>query len=162
MDNLQELKQQLVNMLTVRQAHLNFEDAVENFPEAHINTVPPNCNYSFWQLLEHLRICQKDILDYIESDNYTWPKFPDDLWPEKSSETDLAGWQQTINTFLNDRQKLVDIINNPETNFFASLANSGKHMHTILREINIIASHNAYHTGGFVIMRQSIGIWSKV
>lgn len=154
------LRQQLTNLLTRRQAHLDLEDVVADFPEAHINTVPPGCHYRFWQVLEHLRICQKDILDYIESDSYQWLKFPDDLWPEASAETDLEGWQQTIDAFLVDRQKLVDIVNDPKTDLFAPLTNSGEHKHTILREINVIGSHNAYHTGGFVIMRQSIDIWN--
>ena len=159
MTNDELLRQELTHLLTKRQAHLNFEDAVANFPEAHINTVPPGCNYSFWQVLEHLRICQKDILDYIESDSYRWLKFPDDLWPETSLKADGALWQKTINDFLADRQKLAAIINDPGTDLFAVLPNSGKHKHTILREINVIGSHNAYHTGGLVIMRQSISIW---
>ena len=158
MENDKELRKQLVGMLTIRQAHVDFEDAVAKFPEEHINTIPPNCNYSFWHVLEHLRICQKDILDYIVSDTYKWLKFPDDLWPKKSAKTDLVGWQETINQFLTDRQKLVEIISSPSTNLFTPLPNSGKHQHNILREINIIASHNAYHTGGIMMMRQSMNI----
>jgi len=79
-----ELRNQLVHLLTFRQAHMDFEDAAADFPEEHINTRPPNCDYTFWHLLEHLRICQKDILDYIESDNYQWLDFPNDLWPDLS------------------------------------------------------------------------------
>ena len=159
MTDNEALRQELTHLLIKRQAHLDFEDAVANFPEVHINTVPPGCNYSFWQVLEHLRICQKDILDYIESDRYKWLKFPDDLWPETSFKADGARWQKTIDDFLANRQALVDIVNNPDTDLFAPLPNSGEHKHTILREINVIGSHNAYHTGGLVIMRQSLGIW---
>ena len=155
-----ELRKQLVNLLTVRQAHMDFEDAVADFPAEHINTRPPNCDYTFWHLLEHVRICQKDILDYIVSDNYQWPDFPNDLWPDKSAKTDLAGWQQTIAAFSADRQKLADIINNPDIDLFAPLPNSGEHQHNILREINIIASHNAYHTGELGVLRQLMGLWS--
>lgn len=159
MDNEAGLRQQLVNLLTVRQAHMDFEDAVADFPEAHINTRPTNCNYTFWHLLEHMRICQKDILDYIHSTDYKWPTFPDDLWPDESAKTDLAGWQQTIANFHQDRQKLVEIINDPETDLFAPLQNSGEYCHTILREINIVASHNAYHTGELGVLRQVMGLW---
>ncbi|MAU00467.1 MAG: hypothetical protein CL608_25270 [Anaerolineaceae bacterium] len=153
------LRQQLVNLLTVRQAHMDFEDAIADFPAEQINTRPANCDYTFWHLLEHLRICQKDILDYIQSPEYKWPTFPDDLWPDKSAQTDLAGWQQTIASFRQDRQKLVAIINDPETDLFAPLPNSGDYRHTILREINIIAGHNAYHTGELGILRQTLGLW---
>ena len=154
-----ELRNQLVRMLTVRQAHMDFEDAVADFPEEHINTRPPNCDYSFWHLLEHLRICQKDILDYIVSDNYQWPNFPNDMWPDKTLNTDLAGWQKSIADFYDDRQKLVDVINNPNTDLFAPLPNSGQYKHNVLREVNIIANHNAYHTGEFGILRQVMGLW---
>ncbi|MCB8968284.1 MAG: DinB family protein [Ardenticatenaceae bacterium] len=155
-----ELRNQLVRMLTVRQAHMDFEDAVADFPIEHINTRPPNCGYTFWHLLEHLRICQKDILDYIEADNYRWPHFPDDLWPHQSAQTDLEGWQQTIASFCADRQKLVAIINDATVDLLAPLPNSGEHRHNILREINIIASHNAYHTGELGALRQMMGLWS--
>jgi hypothetical protein len=159
MNDDKELRNQLVRLLTVRQAHMDFEDAVANFPEDHINTRPPNCGYTFWHLLEHMCICQKDILDYIVSDTYQWPNFPDDLWPDETAETDLAGWQQTIENFYADRQELADIINDPDFDLFAPLPNSGRHQHNILREINIIASHNAYHTGEFAVLRQVMELW---
>ena len=159
MNNDKELRNQLIRLLTVRQAHMDFEDAVANFPEEHINTRPPNCGYTFWHLLEHMRICQKDILDYIVADDYEWPNFPDDLWPDQSAETDLSGWQQTIENFCADLQKLADIINDPDLDLFAPLPNSGQHQHNILREINIIASHNAYHTGELAVLRGAMGLW---
>lgn len=156
----EELRNQLTRMLSVRQAHMEFEDAVADFPRQHINTKPPNCSYTFWHLVEHMRICQKDILDYIQSDDYEWPDFPEDLWPDEAAQTDLAGWQQSIEQFLVDRQALVDIINDPDVDLFAPLANSGEHRHNIVREINIIVSHNAYHTGELGILRQVVGLWS--
>ncbi|MCP4358865.1 MAG: DinB family protein [Chloroflexi bacterium] len=159
MNDNKELRNQLIRMLTIRQAHMDFEDAVANFPPEHINTQPPNCDYSFWHLLEHIRICQKDILDYIQADDYKWPDFPDDMWPDKTAETDSAGWQQTIEQFYADRQSLVSIINDPNVNIFVPLPNSAEHQHNILREINIIANHNAYHTGEFGILRQVMGLW---
>ena len=158
--NEQELRNQLVRMLTVRQAHMDFEDAVANFPLDHINTRPANCDYTFWHLLEHIRICQKDILDYIVSDEYVWPNFPDDLWPDKSLETDEAGWLETISQFLADRQALVELVSDPSMDLFEPLPNSKEHQHNILREINIIANHNAYHTGELGILRQTMALWS--
>ena len=154
-----ELRNQLARMLTVRQAHMGFEDAVADFPGEHINSRPPNCPYTFWHLVEHLRIAQKDILDYIQSDDYQWLDFPDDMWPDESAETDYAGWQHSIATFLANRQALLDIVQDPGVDLFAPLPNSGEHRHNILREINIIASHNAYHTGELGILRQVMGLW---
>jgi hypothetical protein len=157
--NDQELRNQLVRMLTIRQAHMDFTDAVADFPGEHINTKPTNCAYTFWHLLEHIRICQEDILHYIVSEDYVEPSFPDDLWLPENAGTDLAGWQKTIADFLADRQALVDIVNNPKMDLFAPLSNSGARQHNILREINIIANHNAYHTGELAILRHTMGLW---
>lgn len=159
MNDDNELRNQLVRMLTVRQAHMDFEDAVADFPAESINSRPPNCDYTFWHLIEHLRICQRDILDYINSDSYVWPNFPDDFWPDRAAETDAAGWQRTIDQFLADRRALVEIIVDPATDLLAPLPNSGDHQHNVLREINIIAGHNAYHTGELGVLRQVMGLW---
>ncbi len=159
--NDQELRTQLTRMLTIRQAHMDFTDAVADFPLEQINTRPPGCAYSFWHLLEHIRICQRDILEYIQSDTYTWPTFPDDLWPAREALADAPDWQQTIDRVLADRAELVRIINDPSADLFAPLINSGAHQHNILREINIIASHNAYHTGELAILRAALGLWPQ-
>lgn len=155
-----ELRNQLTRMLVVRQAHMDFEDAVANFPAAQVNTRPPHCDYTVWHLIEHMRICQKDILDYIQDPTYVWPTFPDDLWPDKMLETDKHGWQSTIDAFIADREALVRLINDPQVDLWAPLPNSGEHQHTLVREINIIACHNAYHTGELGILRQTLGLWS--
>jgi hypothetical protein len=154
-----ELRNQLVALLTVRQAHVDFADAVADFPTKHINTKAPNCTYSFWHLVEHMRLCQKDILEYITSNHYVWPNFPDDLWPEQSAKTTPKGWKTSVEQFISDRNELLKIIQDPKTDLFAPLPNSGKHKHHILREINIIASHNAYHTGEIVVLRKTMGLW---
>lgn len=154
-----ELRRQLVHMLTKRQAHMDFEDVVAEFPEDHINRRPPNCDYTYWHLIEHLRLTQRDILDYVAADEYHWPQWPDDYWPERTAETDAAGWQQTISQFTADRARLVELVNDPEVDLFVPLPNSGEHKHDLLREINVVASHNAYHIGELGILRQVDGLW---
>jgi hypothetical protein len=153
------IRDELTALLSVRQAHLGFEDAVADFPLEHVNTRPPNCPYTFWHLLEHMRICQRDILEYIESENYQSLRFPDDLWPDPSALTDANGWQHTIDSLLADRQRLAEIANDPTVDLMAPLANSGSSQHTIVREIHVIAAHNSYHVGGLVMMRQVMGFW---
>ena len=154
----QALRTQLVNMLLQRQAHMLFEDAVANFPAAHINTRPPQVGYSFWHLLEHIRICQYDILDYIGNLAYVAPTFPDDLWPSAEADTDWNGWNKTIQEFYADRQVLVDIVQNPDTDLYSQIPH-GWDGHNILREILIVADHNAYHIGELAILRQVMGLW---
>ncbi len=151
-------RQQLVNLLTLRQAHMIFEDAIKDFPAAHYNTYPGGLEYTFWHLLEHLRICQWDILDYINNPNYIELKFPDDLWPDRAAKADKAVWQTTIDRFQADRAALVDLVQNPQTDLSAPIPH-GYDGHTILREILIVADHNAYHIGEFGILRHIAGLW---
>ncbi|MCB8945952.1 MAG: DinB family protein [Ardenticatenaceae bacterium] len=158
MNSDQALRTQLVNMLLKRQAHMLFEDAVATFPLAHINTRPPQVGYSFWHLLEHIRICQYDILDYIGNPAYVAPNFPDDLWPASEADTDEKGWNRTIHEFYADRQALVDIVQSSDTNLYAPIPH-GWDGHNILREILIVADHNAYHIGELAILRQVMGLW---
>lgn len=157
--NDQTLRTELINLLTVRQAHMDFEDAVAGFPTSHINTRPPQVDYTFWHLLEHMRLAQRDILDYITADAYRWPDFPDDLWPHRDAASDAAGWEATVEQFLADRQALADLVADPDTDLFAPLPHSGDLKHTIVREIHVIASHNAYHTGELGILRQTMKLW---
>ena len=158
MNHDQSLRQQLVNFLLKRQAHMLFEDAVDNFPPDQINTHPPHVPYSFWHLLEHIRICQYDILDYIRNPAYVAPPFPEGLWPASNADTDWAGWQHTIQQFYTDRQALVDIVQDPNTDLHAPIPH-GSDGHNILREILIFGDHNAYHIGEFSILRQTMQLW---
>ena len=153
-----ELRMQLVNNLTMRQAHMTYEDAVAGFPLEHVNTRPVNVVYSFWHLLEHLRLAQKDILDYIVDPDYEEPDFPAGLWPALSAETDSAGWHGTIEQFLADRQRIVDIVNNLNTDLFAQIPH-GWAGHNVLREALIVADHNAYHVGELGILRGVMRLW---
>jgi len=161
MDNPDEiLREQLVNLLLARQAHMSFEDAVQDFPADHINTRPPNVTYSFWHLVEHLRICQWDILDYIRNANYQSHEWPAGYWPDRSSTTEKAGWDESVAQFIADRQTLVEIVQNPQTDLYSPIPH-GYGGHNILREILIAADHNAYHIGELGILRGSMGLWPK-
>lgn len=156
--NDQHIRQQLVNALGKRQAHQSFETVIENFPLARYNIKPPNTPYSFWHLLEHMRIAQADILDYIENPDYQYLKFPDDYWPPADSQADAAAWQATIDSFLADRASLIAIVQDPARDLAAQIPH-GQAGHTILREILVVAAHNAYHIGEFGSLRGTLGLW---
>jgi hypothetical protein len=145
-------------MLTVQQAHMGLEDAVKGFPAKDINTRPPHVDYTFWHLLEHLRITQWDILDYCRNPNYKEMEWPKGYWPAKDATTDAKGWQHTIDQFIADRDALVAIVQNPQTDLYAQIPH-GAAGHNILREILVVADHNAYHIGEFGILRQVVGNW---
>ncbi len=152
------VRQQLVNMLVKQQAHQLFDDVVKNFPSAYYNTYPPNTPYTFWHLIEHIRLAQYDILDYIENPDYQYRPFPEGYWPAKDAQADEAAWKATIAAFRADLGALVNIVNDPQRDLYAQIPH-GEKGHTILREINIIATHNAYHVGEMGILRAVLNLW---
>ncbi len=152
------IREQLVNMLTVQQAHMGLQDAVKGFPAKDFNTRPPNVDYTFWHLLEHLRLTQRDILDYCRNPKYQAIEWPRDYWPTKDATTDAVGWQHTLDQFNADRAALVAIIKDPQTDLYAPIPH-GSDGHTILREILVVADHNAYHIGELGILRQVVENW---
>ena len=152
------IRQELVNLLTVQQAHMQFEDAVKDFPIAHINTRPAGLDYSFWHLLEHIRICQWDILDYCRNADYKLIEWPREYWPAKDANTDETGWKKTIADYLSDRAALITLIQDPKTDLYKAIPH-GYGGHTIFREILVVGSHNAYHIGEFGILRGMMGLW---
>ncbi len=158
MDSDQVLRERLVTLLQGKGAHMTFEQAVAGFPSQHVNTRPPKVPYTFWHLLEHLRITQWDILEYICDPDHVSPNWPEGYWPEQTAQTDAAGWEQSIGRFLSDRQALQDMVSDPDTDLFTPFPH-GHGGHNILREVLIISDHNAYHVGELAILRQVVDIW---
>lgn len=159
MDENKILREQLVNLLIKNQAHMSYEEMVKDFPMNKINMLFPNGEYSAYGLLEHLRRVQSDILEFMTADKYMDKDWPKDYWPDKDFQASSENWKETIKLFLDDQNKLVDIVHNPKTDLFEKVKNgTGQN---ILREILVIADHNAYHTGEFAIMRQVMGTWKR-
>ncbi len=156
----QILRQHLVALLDGHQAHLTFDDAVADFPELLINVRPTNVPYTFWHLIEHLRIAQWDILDYMRNPNYASIEWPKDYWPDPEAQADQAAWMNTIHQFHADLRAIEDIVKNPATDLSAPIPH-GYSGHTILREVLLVADHNAYHIGELGILRQVMNAWPK-
>lgn len=153
------IKNELSFLLLKGNAHMTFEEAVSDFPMDKINTIFPKGEYTFYHLLEHIRRTQADILNFIKSKDYKEPHWPDDYWPEKSKRATEDEWENTIGSFLKDREELNNIINDPATDLYAKIAHGTGH--TIFREILVVSDHNAYHIGEFAIMRQELEVWGK-
>lgn len=132
-------------------------EAVANFPLDRINDLFPDGTYSAWALLEHLRITQWDILDFIINSHYKYMEWPKEYWPAQGAKATPDDWHQTILQFEKDLQALVKIAQDPKTDLYAKIPHGTGQ--TILREILLVADHNAYHTGEFAIMRQVMGTW---
>ncbi|MCC6616357.1 MAG: DinB family protein [Anaerolineae bacterium] len=137
-----------------------FEDAVADFPPDMINTQPPNVPYTPWHLVEHLRIAQWDILEYVRNPDYESPPWPEGYWPARDAQTDVEGWNATIAMFQRDLGDMQAIVEDPANDLLTPIPH-GYDGHTIMREALILADHNAYHVGELAILRQVMGAWGK-
>ena len=151
------LHDHILKLLSGGNAHMGFDGAIADFPPEHINSRPPNVDYTFWHLLEHLRLSQWDILDFIRNSEYAWPNWPDDYWPAKDAQTDAAGWQASVDAFRADLEELKAIVRDPEIDLTAELPYAPGY--TYLREMLVVADHNAYHVGELAILRQVMSAW---
>jgi hypothetical protein len=153
------LREQIRKLLQGGNAHMTFDDAVAHFPREHMNTKPPNIPYTPWHLLEHLRITQWDILEFIRNPRHISPTWPEGYWPAQDAQADDAAWKRTIASFRADLSALQQMTTDPTVDLYAPIPHgSGQ---TILRELLLAADHNAYHIGEFAILRQVMQTWGN-
>lgn len=160
-DEFAELRNQLLALLQGGQAHATFDDAIKDFPANLRGTVPPNLPYSAWQLLEHLRIAQRDILDFSAppTGGYQPLEWPQAYWPKSPEPPTSQAWDQTIAAIRKDREHFEALIQRPESDLFKPFRwGNGQNL---LREALLIADHTAYHLGELVVLRRLLDIWHK-
>lgn len=153
------LREHLLNLLRGGNAHMTLEEAVKTYPVSKMNDIFPNGEYSSWHLLEHIRRTQNDILNFIVNPNYKELEWPKDYWPVRNKKATQKDWNKTIELFGKDIKALEKIAEDPRTDLYAKIPwGDGQ---TILREILLVADHNAYHIGEFSIMRQVMKTWNR-
>ena len=157
MDRDRLLRDQLIGLLRGGNAHMPFAEAVADFPDAHINTKPPHVAYTFWRLIEHLRITQADILDYLTNADYREPAWPRDYWPAPDAVANKQDWDATLAAFQRDLGAIVAIVADEKIGLHRTVPSNDEH--TVLREALIVADHNAYHIGELGILRQVSNAW---
>ena len=157
MSTVDILRHELLELLAARGAHMPLDEAVAAFPGEAINARPPNVTYTPWQLLEHIRLAQWDILDYITNRAYRELSWPEGYWPAPDATATPDEFARTVAAIRADQQALHDLVADPATDLLATIP--GTPGHTILREIRLLADHNAYHVGEFAILRQVMGTW---
>ena len=151
------LREHLQKLLETEQAHSGFEAAVAGLPARLRAAVPEGLPYSAWQLVEHLRITQRDILDFCVDPAYKEPHWPDDYWPKSAGPPLEAAWDSSVAAFLEDRAALVRLALDPQVDLLAKVpVGNGQ---TFLREVLLVADHNAYHIGQLVLLRRLLGNW---
>ena len=152
-----ELRRQLVALLTWKDAHVDFDTAVKGLPRKLRGVQPKGLPYSPWQLLEHLRLAQRDILEFCIDPAYRTRKWPDAYWPPSASPPNAKAWGQSVAAFRADRRSLERLIKDPGTDPFAKVPHGQGQ--TYLREFLLVADHAAFHVGELVVVRRLLGAW---
>lgn len=135
-------------------AHLSFDDFVTSFPADLCGQPIEGLPYTPWQVLEHMRLAQWDILEFSRDPNHVSPPFPAGYWPNPDELGTPALWQQTIDAFHHDLQEMAALVEDPSTDLYAKIPHGNGQ--TILREALLIADHNAYHLGTLAVMSRLI------
>lgn len=160
-DPHEPLRKQLYELLQGGQAHATFDDAVKDFPAELRGKVPDNLPYSAWQLVEHLRIAQRDILEFSAppTGGYQPLEWPEAYWPKSAEPPSEHAWDHSIAAIRKDREHFESLIQKPEADLFRPFRwGNGQNL---LREALLIADHTAYHLGELIVLRRLLGIWHK-
>lgn len=153
------LRAQLVRLLDWEEAHVGFDKVVEGIPQEECGSPVPGCDHTLWQLLEHMRVAQNDLLDFCVNSQYVHAlAWPEDYWPESPAPPAATAWNQSVARFKTDREKLKQLVRDTHIDLFAPVP-TGNGQQTYLRAILLVADHNAYHLGQLVAVRRALGIW---
>ncbi len=153
------LREGVLLLLRGGRAHVSFEKSVANLPEALRGKKPRGLPYTPWQQLEHMRIAQWDILEYIRNPQHISPEWPTGYWPGEAPPSRTA-WAKSVKAFQADRQALLDMAADPSTDLLARVP-ADPEGPTILHELLLVADHDAYHLGQLIILRRLLGAWRE-
>jgi uncharacterized damage-inducible protein DinB len=152
-----QIRAHIIKLLEWEDAHVAFDTAVEDLPAALRGRRVPGFAHSPWELLEHLRLAQRDLLDFCRDSGYKAPKWPDDYWPPSAAPPDDASWDRSVKAFVADREELKALVSDASLDLTTKIPHGTGQ--TYLRSILLVADHNAYHLGQLVAVRQQLGAW---
>ena len=154
----QALREQLARLLDWEEAHVGFDKAVADLPADTRGARVAGIDHSIWQLVEHMRLAQEDILDFCVNPKYVHTmKWPDDYWPKDPAPANAAAWDECISSFRREREKFKTLTR--ETKDLYALVPTGKGHQTYLRAILLVADHNSHHLGQILMIRKGLGAW---
>jgi len=154
-----EARNRIISGLRGRGAHLSLAEAVADFPVELMNRAPDNVPYTCWHQLEHIRICQVDILRYVQDPGYESPSWPHGYWPSPGATADEEAWQRTIDSYNADLDEFIALINDTEDILAPVEHNNGR---SVMGSALIVIDHTSYHLGEFILSRQSLGSWKSL
>jgi hypothetical protein len=153
-NNDKSLRDHLLSLLRGRNAHIGFDDFVTDFPIKACGQKIKGLPYTAWQVLEHMRIAQWDILEFCGDAKHVSPKWPEGYWPKPGDLGNAELWKETVEKFRGDLKQMEDLVADPATDLFARIPHGNGQ--TILREALLVADHNAYHLGALVVIGRII------
>jgi len=148
------VRKHLLYLLRGGGAHQSFDDLVSSFPADLCSRRIEGLPYTPWQVLEHMRLAQWDILEFSRDPDHVSPEFPKGYWPKPDELGTPSLWQQTIDQFRRDLQQMEAIVEEPSTDLYAKIPHGDGQ--TILREALLIVDHNAYHLGALAVMARIV------
>ncbi len=156
-DESKALRDQVVELLGSNHAHANFDAAVRDFPAALRGKKVSKAPHTAWQLLEHLRLAQRDILEFSRNPKHVSPPWPEGYWPPTPAPPDEKAWDKSVRSFRADVKAMQKLVADPANDLFAPFEHGDGQ--TLLREALLLADHNAYHIGQLVLLRRLLGAW---
>jgi uncharacterized damage-inducible protein DinB len=151
------LRQQVVDLLTAKNAHADLEAAIAKLPSKLRGAKPKGFPHSAWQLLEHIRIANWDILEFSKNAKHASPPWPEGYWPKTEAPPNAAAWDKSVRQVRASMKGMIRLVRSKKTNLFAPIPHGTGQ--TVLREALLIADHNAYHFGQIVLLRRLLGAW---
>jgi hypothetical protein len=151
------LTRELINLLTKEQAHVSLEHSLEGLKPENRAKKPKEGLHSVWDELEHIRITQEDILQYMINPDWKSPSWPDGHWPSDTEKISDEEWNKSVEQCISDRDKLIKIIKDQGADITRSIPHA--QVHTYLREMLIAAQHNSYHIAQIALIRKMLGNW---
>jgi hypothetical protein len=154
-----EVRETLARVLAWEDAHVSFESAIGGLPAGLRAHVPPGMPYSVWQLAQHIRLTQRDILEFCVEPEYHERRWPDDYWPDPAIPPEDAEWHACVAAVRSDRDALARLVRDVNRSLMAPVPNGDGQ--TLLREVLLVIDHSAYHVGQIVVVRKAMGEWGK-
>ena len=148
--NDQPLRDHVLYVLRGEGAHITFEDFVAGFPIERCGEHLEGLPYTAWQVLEHMRIAQWDILEFSRDASHVSPKWPEGYWPPQDQVGEAELWNETVSKFRDDAKQMQELVANPATDLLAKISHGSAQ--TIMREALLVADHNSYHLGVLLAM----------
>ena len=154
------LRRHLIELLRGRWAHADFDAVIRDLPPQLRGVRPDGHPHTAWQLLEHLRIAQRDILEFSRNAEHVSPEFPDGYWPQGDAPPDDDAWNNSVQAVRDDLQEMISLVSDTSVDLFSPIPHGDGQ--TILREALLVADHNAYHLGQLLVVRRALCAWGEL